>query len=88
MAISKADAEALVRFSALLKEKHDDILAVKAAMDNVLNSFVWADPVGQSFVTRYHEELKPIETKLVPNLESYSSYLDQEASIISEYGQI
>ena len=55
-------------------------------MDNELRSFIWDDPVGQAFIAKYYEDMKPIEAKLVPNLESYSTYLDQEAAIISEYG--
>ena len=86
MARSVATAESLMQFSSILKTNHDDILSVKAAMDNELRSFIWDDPIGQSFITRYFEDMKPIEAKLIPNLESYSTYLDQEAAIISEYG--
>lgn len=86
MARSVARAETLLQFSNTLKTNHDDILSIKAAMDNELRSFIWDDPVGQAFIAKYHEDMKPIEAKLVPNLESYSTYLDQEAAIISEYG--
>ena len=81
-----ATAETLTQFSNTLKTNHDDILSLKAAMDNELRSFIWDDPVGQAFIAKYYEDMKPIEAKLVPNLESYSTYLDQEAAIISEYG--
>lgn len=86
MAKSKATAEVLSQFSSTLKTKRTDILNVKASMDNELNSFLWDDPVGNMFRTKYYEQLKPIENKLVPNLEAYSTHLDQEASIINEYG--
>ena len=86
MARSVATAETLTQFSNTLRTNHDDILSVKMAMDNELRSFIWDDPVGQSFIAKYYDDLKPIEDKLVPNLEAYSQYLDQEAAIISQYG--
>ena len=86
MARALATAETLTQFSNTLRANHDDILSVKAAMDSELYKIDWNDPVGQAFIAKYHEDMKPIEAKLVPNLESYSTYLDQEAAIISEYG--
>lgn len=86
MARSVATAETLTQFSNTLRANHDDILSVKTAMDNELRSFIWDDPVGRAFIAKYYEDMKPIEAKLVPNLESYSTYLDKEAAIISEYG--
>lgn len=86
MAKSKATAETLSQFSSTLKANHDDILNVKASMDNELQSFIWDDPIGNAFRAKYYEDLKPIENRLVPNLASYSTYLDQEAAIITEYG--
>ena len=88
MARALATAETLSQFSNTLRANHDDILSVKAAMDNELRSFIWDDPVGQAFIARYYEDLKPIEAKLVPNLEAYSSYLDQEAALVTEFGKI
>lgn len=87
MARALATAETLTQFSNTLRTNHDDILSVKTAMDNELRSFIWDDPVGQSFIAKYYEDMKPIEAKLIPNLEAYSSYLDQEAAIISEFNQ-
>ena len=86
MAKTKATAEVLSQFSGTLKSNREDILGVKASMDRELQSFLWDDPVGNAFRAKYYEDLMPIEGKLVPNLESYSAYLDQEASIINEYG--
>lgn len=86
MAKSKATAETLRQFSSTLKKNHEDILAVKQSMDNELQSFLWEDPVGAAFRVKYYEDLKPIESKLLPNLVSYSEYLDHEAAIINEYG--
>lgn len=86
MARSVATVETLSQFSNTLRTNHDDILSVKTAMDNELRSFIWDDPVGQSFIAKYYDDLKPIEAKLIPNLEAYSQYLDQEAAIISQYG--
>lgn len=86
MAKSKATAETLTQFSSTLKSNHDDILAVKAAMDDELKSFLWDDPVGRVFRAKYYEDLEPIEGKLIPSLEAYSAYLDQVAAIINEYG--
>lgn len=86
MAISKASAERLTQFSSTLKNNREDIFAVKESMDRELQSFLWDDPVGNAFRAKYYEDLKPIEGKLVPSLEAYSRYLDQEASIINEYG--
>ncbi|MBQ4398571.1 MAG: hypothetical protein II829_03170 [Bacteroidales bacterium] len=54
-------------------------------MDRALQ-FQWDDPVGNAFRAKYYEDLKPIESILVNNLASYSTYLDREAAIINEYG--
>lgn len=86
MAKTKATAETLTMLSGTLKNNLENILAVKSAMDNELNSFLWDDPVGIAFRAKYYEDLKPIEGKLVPNLKSYSTYLDNEVAIINEYG--
>ncbi len=86
MAKAKATAETLTMFSGTLKNNREDILSVKASMDRELQSFLWDDPVGNAFRAKYYEDLKPIESTLVPNLASYSAYLDQEAAIINEYG--
>lgn len=88
MAQSKATAETLLNFSNILKKNREDILQVKTSMDNELTSFPWDDPVGRAFIAKYYEDLKPVEAKLVPNLASYSQYLDTEASIIDEYGTL
>lgn len=88
MAQTFATAETLSQFSNTLRTIHDDILSVKAAMDNELRSFIWDDPVGQAFIAKYYEDMKPIEAKLVPNLEAYSSYLDQVAALVTEFGEI
>jgi hypothetical protein len=87
MAKAKATAETLTQFSSTLKSNHDDILAVKSSMDKELQSFIWDDPVGASFRAKYYEDLKPIEGKLIPNLEAYSAYLDQEAALVTEFGK-
>lgn len=87
MALSKAQAEALLQLSSTLKKDHELIEQVKASMDHELQSFLWDDPIGQSFRAKYFEDLKPIEAKLIPNLISYCLYLDREAQIIGEYGQ-
>lgn len=86
MALSKAQAEALLQLSSTLKKDHELIEQVKASMDQELQSFIWDDPIGQSFRAKYLEDLKPIEAKLIPNLISYCQYLDKEAQIIGEYG--
>lgn len=86
MAKTKATAETLTMLSGTLNNDLENILSVKTAMDNELNSFLWDDPVGIAFRAKYYEDLKPIEEKLVPNLKSYSTYLDNEAAIINEYG--
>ena len=84
MALSKVKSEALVRFSSDLKGKHDDILRVKNTMDRELQ-FHWDDPIGQNFISTYHERMKPIEGKLLPNLVAYSQYLDQLAARGDEF---
>lgn len=86
MAKAKATAETLSQFSSTLKNNREDIFSVKASMDNELQSFTWDDPVGNVFRSKYYEDLKPIEDKLCPNLDAYCRYLDQEVSIINEYG--
>ena len=87
MARSVATAETLSQFSNILRTNHDDILEVKQSMDGELKSFIWDDPVGQAFVARYYEDLKPIEAKLIPNLVSYCEFLDQEAAKVAQYGE-
>lgn len=85
MAKSKATAETLTMFSGTLKNNREDILRVMESMDRALQ-FQWDDPVGNAFRAKYYEDLKPIESILVNNLASYSTYLDREAAIINEYG--
>ena len=87
MAQAKANAETLLQFSNILRTNHDDILEVKQSMDGELKSFIWDDPVGQAFVARYYEDLKPIEAKLIPNLVAYCEFLDREAELISQFGE-
>ena len=86
MAKAQATAETLTMFSGTLKNNREDILNVKASMDRELQSFLWDDPVGNAFRAKYYEDLKPIEGKLIPNLEAYSTYLDQEANLVTEFG--
>lgn len=86
MAKAKVTAETLTQFSSTLKTNHDDILNVKSSMDNELQSFIWDDPVGIAFRAKYLEDLKPIEGKLIPNLEAYCAYLDQEAALVTDFG--
>lgn len=86
MAKAKVTVEALTQFSNALRANLDDIIAVKNSMDNELKSFIWDDPVGRNFIIRYGEDLQPIEGKLIPNLEAYCTYLDQEAALITEFG--
>ena len=86
MALTKVKAETLTQLSNTLKTNHDEILAVKSSMDKELQSFIWDDPVGYAFREKYYEDLKPIEGKLIPNSESFSAYLDQEAALATEFG--
>ena len=86
MAKTKATAETLTMLSGTLKNNLENILSVKSAMDNELNSFLWDDPVGIAFRAKYYEDLKPIEGKLIPNLRSYSAYIDNEANLVTEFG--
>lgn len=85
MAQTKATAEVLTGFSNDLRNKHDSIITVKKSMDEQLNSFPWDDPIGHAFIADYQEKMNPIDSKLIPNLASYSEYLDKAASIISNY---
>lgn len=86
MALSKAKAESLLQFSGILDQDRNNLLSAKAEMDRLLHSFIWDDPVGHSFINRYNMDLKPIEGRLVPNLEDYSAYLKKEAELVTEFG--
>lgn len=86
MAKLKATAEALSQFSGTLKSNLEDIDNVKKSMDDELQKFLWDDPVGAVFKEKYYEDLKPIKTKLIPALNAYIKYLDNEISFIEQYG--
>lgn len=86
MALAKVTIEALTQMANTLRQSADDILATKEQMDNELHSFPWDDPIGLSFINRYEEDFKPLKEKLIPNIENYVQYLNEEGMIVSEYG--
>ena len=85
MAIAKVTIEALSQMANTLRQSADDILATKEQMDNELHSFPWDDPIGLAFIGRYEEDFKPLKEKLIPNIEDYIQYMNQEGMIVSDY---
>lgn len=85
MAIAKVTIEDLMQMVNTLRQSADDILATKVQMDNELRSFLWNDPIGLSFISRYEEDFKPLKEKLIPNIESYIHYINELRLIILGY---
>lgn len=85
MALAKVTIEALTQMANILRQSADDILATKEQMDNELRSFPWDDPIGLNFINRYEEDFKPLKEKLIPNIEDYIQYMNQEGMIVSDY---
>lgn len=88
MALSKVTSEVLNQLSQTLDNHREDINHVQEDMNSRLESFIWDDPVGLAYKAKYYEDLKPIQEKLIPNLISYCSYLQQQAAVIDEFGVI
>lgn len=88
MALSKVTSEVLNQLSQTLDNHREDINHVQEDMNTRLESFIWDDPVGLAYKAKYYEDLKPIQEKLIPNLISYCSYLQQQAAVIDEFGVI
>ena len=85
MALAKVTIEALAQMAETLRQSADDILATKEQMDSELRSFPWDDPIGLNFISRYEEDFKPLKEKLIPNINNYIQYINQEGNIISEF---
>lgn len=85
MAQAKVSQEALVKMAETLRQSAEEIMSSKTEMDSQLRSFVWDDPVGQTFVAKYEEDFKPLMQKLIPNIESYLLYLQEQGMSIAEY---
>lgn len=85
MALAKVTIEALTQMANILRQSADDILATKEQMDNALHSFPWDDPIGRAFIIKYEEDFKPLKEKLIPNIEKYIQYMQNEGVIVAEY---
>ena len=85
MALAKVTIEALSQMANILRQNADDILTTKEQMDSELYSIPWDDPIGRNFISRYEEDFKPLKNKLIPNIESYIQYMQNEGVIVSEY---
>lgn len=85
MAISKVTIDALGQMANLLHQSAEDIISAKGEMDGQLRSFIWDDPTGYAFSAKYEEDFKPLMQKLIPNIENYLHYLQEQGMSISEY---
>lgn len=85
MAVSKVTLDALSQMANILRQSAEVIVSAKGEMDEQLRSFIWDDPVGQAFVVKYEEDFKPLMQKLIPNIESYLFFLQEQGMSISEY---
>ena len=86
MAISKVTQEALSQMAKNLSQCAEDIVMAKKEMDEQLRSFIWDDPVGQSFVIKYEEDFKPLTNKLLPAMNEYVTYIIGLEGNVAEYG--
>lgn len=87
MAVSKVTLDALSQMANILRQSAEDIVSAKGEMDGQLRSFIWDDPVGQTFVVKYEEDFKPLTNKLIPNIEQYVNYLYEAGYVISDYSE-
>lgn len=85
MALAKVTIEALTQMANTLRQSADVILSAKEQMDSELYSIPWDDPIGLNFISRYEEDFNPLKNKLIPNIESYIQYMQNEGMIVSEY---
>lgn len=85
MSLAKVTIEALTQMANTLRQSADDILVTKEQMDSELYSIPWDDPIGLNFINRYEEDFKPLKETLIPNIEEYIQYMNQEGMIVSEY---
>lgn len=86
MAISKVTQETLSQMANNLSQCAKDIVIVKKEMDEQLRSFIWDDPVGQSFAIKYEEDFKPLTNKLLPSMNEYVTYIIGLEGNVAEYG--
>lgn len=84
-----ASAESLRSLASDCQNAMDEFNAIKSEMDRVLDDVLtrWLDPVGMRFKARYDEGLKPIQEKMIPNLEKYQKYLTEQAITIEEFNE-
>lgn len=88
MAIAKATSEALAQLSNTLLRSAEEISSAKAEMDRLLNSIPWDDPVGINFRNSYDEDFRPLTEKLIPAIDDYVTYLENQNLIVMEYDTI
>ena len=86
MAVSKVSLEILSQMANTLRQSAEAIVSAKGEMDEQLRSFVWDDPVGQSFAIKYEEDFKPLTNKLLPSMNEYVTYIIGLEGNVAEYG--
>ena len=87
MALAKATIEALAQMAETLRQSADDILVTKEQMDSELRSFLWDDPIGMNFISRYEEDFKPLKEKLIPNIKSYITHIMGLEGVVESYSE-
>jgi hypothetical protein len=85
MAQVKVTAELLRGLAQTLRTESERFENIKSQMDEQLFSFMWEDPVAIKFKTDYEERLQSLKTKLLPAMDKYQVYLDEESNVIDSY---
>ncbi|MDO5395668.1 MAG: hypothetical protein Q4F07_06865, partial [Bacteroidales bacterium] len=88
MSIAKATSEALAQLSNTLLRSAEEISSAKTEMDRLLNSIPWDDPVGINFRNSYDEDFRPLTEKLIPAIDDYVTYLENQNLIVLEYDTV
>jgi hypothetical protein len=85
MARTQLTAALLHEFESKIKNQSEQFHYIKRDMDSALNNFLWDDPVARRFKADYEEKLKPLQTKLLPALDTYQRFLYQSAEKAETY---
>lgn len=85
MALTKVNIEALLSLQQTLKKAWSNIVDIKLELDHYCYNFEWEDPVGRNFIDRYEAGMRPIKSKLIPELEQYMDYLSKLTINIDDY---
>ena len=85
MAKSTANADKLRSLSSVFKNQAEEIKKVESSLDLKFRDLGWDDPVGQDFLIKFDDLKRKIDDTLVPALQEYSIYLDNQAQHIYDF---